>query len=327
MSKQIKMIGQVSTKNMVNDILASREFKLKENEPFHWRAILLTGLTGLGKTHVAKAIAAALQEEDYNFAQLPVDAGWTEFGMLMSKVASFDDERGTASGIPYVIFIDEVQSQKTCLPLILKLLEKPNETSLIDRNGKKYFYDPANHLYVLATNHGINKALERRTVESKLVPYTQSEKKELIAVFAKQEGKEIKSDAVDFIENRVKPTAGEIEKLAYRIGLVNKETITLDDAKEVIRKAGLYPQGLDEIDRQLIIRIAQGNATAAVLKFIAQDDKKKDTEHRLSWLVCLGFLEQTKGGYTITKKGIVYFEAIEEAKKAARQKAKSKSKK
>ena len=306
-----KFIGQTNAVASLNEIVAAKEYAEAKGKEFHFRPILFKGLTGLGKTELSKLFGNCMGMQ---FLELPANAGWGEMGKIAEKMSSFDDETKTFSAIPSTIFIDEAHSQKVLADLIKVLFNDKKGTNHISRNGRDYFYDPRFHLVIFASNRTLDAALEGRCYKLQLVPYTKPQKIQLIKIMGAENGNIFSDEAAEILESRVKPTAREIKDLVYPFSLLQKEKIDGKTALEKAKEKGFFPLGLRPLDIQLIKRIAEGSATAAVLKHIAQDDKKRDTQDKIDWLIALGLVAEGRGGFTVTKEGGKYFEKLRELK-------------
>ena len=309
MSAKIEMIGQVEAKGLLEDILARKDYDLKKGVSYHFQPVKFAGLTGLGKTELAERYAKAL---DLPMISVPPNAGWGFWRELSNATASIDDENGACSAIPHVIFVDEAHAQKT-LNDMFKIVYGRKEAHMTERNGTKNFYDPTQHVVIFASNNKLDPALERRCFKAQLVPYTSKEKKQLLNLFAKKNGQTIENDALDYLETRCKPTAGEVSNLCECLKNVCSDKITLENAQDVCKKNGYFTFGLNKIDLQILMRLEKGQVTTAVLAFIAQSDRKRDTQSIIDWLIALNLVQSSvKSGFMLTDQGNKYLSDIRE---------------
>lgn len=317
--KITKFIGQTEVVAELNDIIQARENDLKENggnptRPL--RPLLFKGLTGTGKTELSDVLAQAM--EGMNFAELPVASGWNEFGKLRNQTASFDRDKGVFSAIPSVILIDEAHTQRTLADVIKVLYNDKGGPKTISRNGSSFFYDPLWHQVIFASNRTLDAAIEGRCYKLHLRPANKGEKIRLIKHFAEKAGVHFSDEAVELLEGRVKPTPREIKDIVYPFSLFPGKY----DAKVTLQKCldkKFFPMGLRQIDLAILKKIGELRAAPVnVLRTIAQDDKKKDTQDKVDWIVALGLLKECREGYALTKEGAEYLHKIIEAQKAAK---------
>ena len=309
MSAKIEIIGQIGAVELLNDVIARREYDEKKGKSYNFQPVKFSGLTGLGKTELAERYAKAL---DLPIVCVPPKAGWGFWRELSNAIASFDDERGTATAIPHVIFFDEAHSQ-SILNDMLKEVYGKKEAHTKERNSTKHFYDPACHVVIFASNHKLDSALERRCSKIQLSPYSPSEKKQLLNLFAKKNGQSIEKNALEYLETRCKPTAGEVSNLCECLKNVCVDVITLDVAQNACKKNGYFTHGLNKIDLSILQRLEKGQATASVLQFAAQADKKRDVQSIIDWLIALQLVvPSVKQGFMLSDMGHKYLADIRE---------------
>ena len=309
MSAKIELIGQSEAKEILNGMLAKKEYSEKRGESYQFQPLIFKGLTGLGKTEMAERLAKTL---NLPMVEVPPNAGWTFWREMSNATASIDNERGTATAIPSVIFFDETHSQKILMD-VMKIQYGNDEAHLLERNGTKNFFDPFNHLVIFASNQKLDTAIERRARSLQLVPYSKAEKKQLLSLFAKKHGQTIEADALEFLESRVKPTAGEIKNLCKCLSDVCADVLTLEHAETTCKLNGYFTYGLNKIDLQILMRLEKGIATAAVLKFLAMADKKRDVQILIDWLIALNLVQSSvKSGFMLTDAGHKYLSDIRE---------------
>lgn len=318
-----KYIGQIAAVATLNEELSARANAVKNGEKYVNRPIFFGGWTGTGKSNLARAFTDQLEHQGYNYYEVPQNSGWTELAKMAEKIASFDEETNAVSSIPYVIFWDEMHSQKIGLDLMKALTTKVDQAHTISRNGRLYHYDPCNHIHIFASNRKIDDAMRRRCKNLETTTYTKSEMTRLAELMiTKKHGIEMTDEAVETIIGRVKPLAGDLEELAHSIATRAKaiDTKKIDGgiALDVARKQGYFPLGLRRADVAIVNRLAEGVATSAVLKFKSADEKKKDTQERIDWLCAIGLSSPVRGGFSLTKAGLKYVENIAELQKAAR---------
>ena len=314
-----KIIGQPEVKFMLNRILAKKNDADKKGEPFRFPPLFLSGLTGLGKSHFADAVAEALKEAGFQYFALPVKAGWRYFDTLAAKTCTFDDN-DIPVAMPAVMFVDEAQ-EPSPIEEMVKLITGTNEPRLFERNGTKFFHDPTQHLWIFASNEEIDPAQKRRCLEIPFSPYNKGEKKQLLTAMS---AKPIDADALEYLESRTKPTAGDIENLCKHLNLEIVDRITLDVAKSVTKHIGLFSQGLVKKDLMLMQRMYADKRPVPIdaLKAKLGDVKTTATRGRLGWLQALELVEAIKGGFTLTNKGTNYVKALVELQQAAKAKRK-----
>jgi len=313
MKKLERLIGQSEVKARLNDVIQAIKNGEKTGERYVIPRILLGGLTGLGKTFFADAFADALS---WQFIEIPPQAGWRFFSEMALKSASINGETDAATPIPTVFLCDEAHDQKV-LANMLKLVIGHDNPKMHERNGTKFFSDPAQHVWIFASNEELDPALRRRCGGFELIlsPYNKGEKKELISLYS---DKPIDPEALDYLEGRIKPTAGEAKNLCDALNVELVKKIDLVTAKAVVKKVGLFPGGIKRADLQILQRIAQGNAGLETLKCVACDVRTKTTKGRLGWLSSLNLCEPRKSAYVLTKNGSKYLLDLSEAQAKAR---------
>ncbi len=316
MKKLEKIVGLAVPKARVNDIIAKIKLAIVQAIFFCIPNIKLGGPTGMGKTYLAEAIAEAI---GWQFICIPPQAGWTFWRELALKTASINEETGEAYGIPTVILVDEAHDQKTLLNMF-KLVTGHSDARMHERNGIKFYSDPSKHLWIFASNEKLDVAIERRcgAFNLELPPYNKGEKKQLLALYSE---KEIDDDALEYLESRVKPTAGEVQNLANAANVEVEERLTLAVAKRVVQKVGLFPGGIVRQDLQLLKSIMEGKGNLDALKWVAGDNKVSTTKTRLGWLTALSLVEPKRSQFSLTKQGVKYMTDLVKAQQAEKAKA------
>ncbi len=253
--------------------------------------------------------AEALKDEGFRFEEVPIHAGWRYFASLAEHVCSIDNTNGLAEAIPAVIFIDEAHHPSP-IEEMFKLLINIKHPKLFERNGTRYYADPHSHAYAFASNEEVDPALKRRCLEIPFTSYDEEEKKQLIKTMCE---KSINEQAIDYVESRTKPVAGEIEQVARRLNLQPIDRINIDIAKKVIKNMGLFPGGLVRRDLELMLRMAHDVRPTRIdtLKSKIGDIKTSATRNRLGWLQALELCETKRGGYILTKQGVTYLEDLD----------------
>jgi hypothetical protein len=108
--------------------------------------------------------------------------------------------------------------------------------------------------------------------------------------------------------------------LVYPFSLLKTEEITAEIALNKAKEKGFFRLGLRPLDVKILLRVAEGKATTAVLKHVAQDDKKRDTQDKVDWLIALDLIGEVRGGFSLTKEGNKYLEVLKSEQMAARAK-------
>lgn len=315
MSLITKFIGQSSVVQSLNEILSARKHAEENGKTFFYRPLLFSGLTGLGKTELSGRYAECLGVQ---ILVLPANAGWTEFSKLAGKLASVNEETGEWTGIPSVILIDEAHSQKVLADIIKVLFNDGKGRNTISRNGTMYYYDSSVHQVIFASNRTLDAAISGRCYKLQLSPYTKAEKKKLISLMMADNGQTITDDALEVLESRVKPTGREIKDMVYPFSLSCKTEINADDALNKAKDKGFFRLGLRAIDLKIMLRLAEGATTTSVLKYVAQDDKKRDSQEKIDWLIALDLVQETRGGFALTSAGKAYLDNLNQEQKAAK---------
>lgn len=312
-----RVIGQPEAKAALNEIIEARNFAEKNKRKFSFPTLLFSGLTGTGKTFLAETFAKLLQHAGFQFLELPVKTGWREFDKIAEKSCVIDSESGAATAIPTVFFLDEAH-QNSPIEEIVKLITGSKESKLFERNGTKFFHDPSEHIWILASNEEIDPAQKRRCIEIPFGQYNHAEKKALINLMCE---KIIEKDALEYLESRTKPMAGDIDNLCKRLNLQPVDKIDMRLARTMVQRMGLFPQGLIKKDLLLMERMSHDKRPTPIeaLKAKIGDVKTSATRGRLGWLQALELAEARKGGYALTNSGVTYLKKLEQLQKESKR--------
>ncbi len=301
MKKLERIIGQASVKERLNDIVAAYNDATKHKREFRFPCVCFAGVTGAGKTFLAEAFADAL---DRPLFELSPQAGWT----VAAELASFC---GTVDANPGVIFVDEAHDQKTIINWVKLLTGHDNKQSHY-RTGKPdicHVSDPTKHVWIFASNEELDPAIKRRcgSFHLELGPNNKGEKKKLLELYS---SKPIDQEALDYLESRCKPYAGDVKNLADGLNVELCERVTIEIAKRAVSKIGLFPAGLLRPDIRILERVAKEATPLNALKWIAGDAKPKATKARIGALMSYEYVKEEKGGYKATMQGNKYLDAL-----------------
>lgn len=317
-------IGQTPVVEAINEALKGFDNARKAKQEYVWRPFNFGGWTGTGKSNLARALSNVLRDAGFNYIEVPPNAGLRDLYTVFNKIASVDTKTRQASAIPFVIFWDEYQSQKKETNDIFKTLTtEVTVANTITRQGQVFHYDPTKHINILASNCAIDKALMRRCRNFQLTTYTKAEMARLIELMiCKKHNITLDDAGVQVIVSRCKPLAGDIEEVSSAIVSRAKadgvKKMPSKLVEEVLVKQGFFPRGLRRSEMVILNQLVSGPATAAVLKFRVQDDKKKDTQERIDWLCSNNLTLPVRGGFALSKEGQEYVKMIAEKQKAMR---------
>jgi hypothetical protein len=309
MIKQLKnMIGQPEVKSALNEIIAAKNYADQKKRKFNFPNLFFSGISGVGKSHAAELYADLLKAAGFQYIPFPIRAGWRFWAEVSVKVCSINDDNGQAYAIPTIFFVDEAH-EKSPIEEVVKLVTGVREPRLFERNGARFFSDPSAHQWIMASNEEIDPAQRRRLMEVPFSLYEPNEKKQLLTTMCE---KDIHEPAIDYLETRVKPTAGDIKNLCDRLNLQPVDKIKLDEAKRVVKHVGLFPLGIMKKDLQLMLRMGGDTRPTPIdaLKAKVGDIKTSATRSRLGTLMALELCEVRRGGYTLTKQGTEYLKKL-----------------
>jgi Holliday junction resolvasome RuvABC ATP-dependent DNA helicase subunit len=319
MIKQLKMIGQPEVKATLNEIITAKNYAEKKGRRFVLPNLYFGGITGTGKSHVSEKYAELFQQSGFQYLPFPPVAGWRFWGDVAAKSCTVD-QHGVATAIPTIFFVDEAH-EKSPIQEMIKLITGVRVPRLFPRNGVEFFSDPACHQWIFASDRELDPAQRRRLLEVPFSLYEKNEKKQLLTVMCE---KNIHEQAIDYLEERVKPTAGDIKNVCDRLNLQPVDTIKLENAKTVVKNIGLFPQGLLKKDLMLMLRMGSETRPVPVeaLKSKIGDVKTSATRSKLGTLMALELAETRRGGYTLTKKGIAYLKTLADLQEKDKKKRK-----
>lgn len=315
-----KVIGQSEAKSLLNEIIEAKNFADKKNKSFNFPNLHFTGPSGVGKSHFAEQYADRFLEAGFQYIEIPVNAGWRFYADLAGKACSIDDDSGMGTAIPTIFFVDEAH-EPSPIEEQLKLITGTKHAKLFERNGTKFYHDPAQHQWIFASNEDLDEAQARRLTEVPFGIYDRSEKKALFKVMCQ---KDLDDQVIDYFEGRTKPMAGHIEKVCKRLNLQPVDRIKIDLAKSLVQHMGLFPMGLEKKDLQLMLRMAKGSRPTPIdaLRATIGDVKTSSTRKRLGWLQALEVTEIRRGGYGLTTSGINYLKNLADLQSTKKAKKK-----
>lgn len=312
MQKLGKIIGQRDAVKQINTLIETINHSERHGENFYTPVVKLGGLSGLGKSFLAEAVAEAAGRQ---IIECPIKAGWTWFSEACKLTTSEDDE-GNTSPIPATIYVDEAHAQPTLKDMFKKLIEKDNQ--VVRRNGKTWHSNLKHHLWMLASNEMMDKALERRCeFRLELVPYSKTEKIQLLERYLKEfsPGVELEEEAVKFLESRVKPTAADCKTVAKNSSIHHRSgSLCLKKARDLVSTLGRFNLGLDRREIRAMERLQNNTANVQTLRYVMEltgTSGEKDVKDRMGWLCSFGLATQESAtNYAITKDGKNYLDKL-----------------
>ena len=315
MQKLNNIIGQREAVSRINQIVTASKEAARRDERFYWPAIKFGGLSGLGKSYLAEALAEAVGRTMH---EAPINAGWTWYKYVANQLTSINKETGETSPIPAVVYIDEAHSQKTLRDAFKKLIEKDKQ--IITRNGTTWDSDLSEHVWIMASNETLDKALERRCeINIELVPYSRAEKIKLLQMYLKRAASD---ETLAYLETRCKPTAADCKTIAVNANIYAGEELDMSAARKLVSQMGRFQEGLERGDIRAMERLKGGPANVHTLKHVMQftgETGEKKVKDSMGMLCGMSYVEQLNASsFAITKPGIRYLDKLKAAIEAAK---------
>ena len=315
MKKITGYIGQARAKATVNATIAGIKRWEEFGQPVKFlRPLRLTGPAGMGKTQFAEtAVANAI---GWQLVRIPAAAGIRDLEKALAKLGECDDV--SFSAVPAVIFCDEAHSYcKGALNLIKTMTE--GQPGIVERQGSRFVRDLSMHLWVFASNEPLDRAIESRSDEIRMMPYNRAEKAAIIEMNCPAE---INVDAMSYLVDRVKHTARDCKAVACSVGMLTTHAVTLDMARDYCRTSEIWPEGYTGNEVRALAHLAKQakpsnkSMLSVVLENQGSGADRKTTE-TMDYFALAGYVHKpTSASFTITEGGRKYLKAIAEKQKA-----------
>jgi len=315
MKKITGYIGQSKPKNTVNGMIGGIKRWQEIGEPIKFlRPLRLTGPAGMGKTQFAEvAIAEAI---GWQLVRVPAAAGIRDLEKALAKLGECDDVNFSA--VPAVVFCDEAHSYcRGALNLIKTMTE--GKPGIVERQGSRFVRDLSMHLWVFASNEPLDRAIESRSDEIRMMPYNRAEKAAIIEMNCPAE---IDADAMQYLVDRVKHTARDCKAIACNVAMLTTENVTLDMARDYCRTSEIWPEGYTGNEVKSLAHLAKQakpsnkSMLSVVLENQGSGADRKTTE-TMDYFALAGYVHKpTSASFVITEAGRKYLKAISDKQKA-----------
>jgi Holliday junction DNA helicase RuvB len=289
-----EFIGQSSV--VFNLTVECEAATMEQRLPDH---ILLEGPAGLGKTSLARCVAARL---GVRFVEIPA----TSLDKV-NEVANALARIGEPQDGPAVVFCDEIHGVcKKGQLLLLSALED----GWFQPSGSQRFELAPFCMIAATTNPGqLSRPLrERFGVRESLDYYDQSDMKLIVERYAEKQGIKLEDEAAELIATVGRGTPRIATALLRRIAVFAKvagvDVITVDGAQEALERLGIDEYGLDGQDRQILRALLNQSRPIGVEALAAMLGIDNDAiTGREPYLLRCGALLRSGRGRVLTRKG------------------------
>jgi Holliday junction DNA helicase RuvB len=262
--------------------------------------ILLEGPAGLGKTRLARAVAARY---GYRVVEIPATALGNVKDTANALVAIGSPDDG-----PAVVVVDEIHGVvKKGQPLFLSAMTE----GWIQPSGAKDKIFLAPFIMIGATtNPGqlSRPMMERFTVRESLDFYSAEEIEQIIRVYADAEGYVIDETAVRLIAAVGRGTprivCGLVRRIARFAQVADQDVIDRDVTEFALERLGIDQYGLEPMDRKILKALCDTSVPTGLETLAAMIGVENDAVKNREWyLLRLGMVRRPRGGRVATKLG------------------------
>lgn len=293
-------IGQDKVKDNLSIFMAAAK---KRNEPIEH--VLLHGCPGLGKTTLAHIIANEMGS-NIKITSGPAIEKTGDLAAILTNLANGD-----------ILFIDEIHRLNKIIEEVLYPAMEDFALDIVIGKGpsaRTLRLDLPKFTLIGATTRVslISSPLrDRFGVNFRLDFYKDEDIEKIIERNAKILGIEAEPEAITQIAKRARKTPRVANRLLKRVRdfaqVKGNGKINLDLARDALAKLDIDPLGLDEIDRKILLVIAEkfSGGPVGLNTLAAAIGEEMDTIEDIyePFLMQLGFLSRTPRGRTVTKLG------------------------